>query len=168
MSALDSPLIDSRSGAIATKKRKTSHGQTNRIEQCQFDDLKGTLANLQAALNGLKFKPTICFSSSASLVVHDLKASGPRQTISWLGAREHRPCGRPYVEIPTFVVALRFINMEMVRDGFAWRYVQCDKRGEFTSVEPNARENRRGLWADPDLVPPWEWRKAKRKRPKAR
>ena len=52
-----------------------------------------------------------------------------------------------------------FINTEMVRDGFAWRYGQYDKPGEFTSAENDAREHRRGLWADRDPVPPWEWRR---------
>ena len=61
----------------------------------------------------------------------------------------------------------RFINMEMVRDGFAWRYVQYDKPGEFTAAEADAREHRR-LWADPIPTPPWEWRKAKRQSSKAR
>jgi len=56
----------------------------------------------------------------------------------------------------------RFINMEMVHDGFAWRYVIYDKPGEFTVAENDARERRRGLWADPHPVAPWEWRKAKR------
>lgn len=38
----------------------------------------------------------------------------------------------------------RFINMEMVSDGFAWRYVQYDKPGEFTEAENDARDHRRG------------------------
>jgi endonuclease YncB( thermonuclease family) len=42
----------------------------------------------------------------------------------------------------------RFVNLEMVRDGFAWRYPQYDKPGEFTAAECEAREKRRGLWAD--------------------
>jgi endonuclease YncB( thermonuclease family) len=58
----------------------------------------------------------------------------------------------------------RFVNMEMVRDGFAWRYVTYDKPGEFTAAEAEAREHHRGLWADRDPVPPWEWRRAKRQR----
>jgi hypothetical protein len=37
----------------------------------------------------------------------------------------------------------RSVNMEMVRDGFAWRYVQYDKPGEFTAAEVDAREHRR-------------------------
>jgi RHS repeat-associated protein len=43
--------------------------------------LKGTLANLIAALNGLKFTPTTGFSGSASLVV-TLKDSGDNQSAS--------------------------------------------------------------------------------------
>jgi micrococcal nuclease len=56
----------------------------------------------------------------------------------------------------------------MVADGFAWRYVQYDKPGEFTAAEDDAREHRRGLWADPNSMAPWEWRKAKRQASKSR
>jgi endonuclease YncB( thermonuclease family) len=48
--------------------------------------------------------------------------------------------------------------MEMVRDG----YVQYDKPGEFAAAEDDPREHRRGLWAGPNPMAPWEWRKAKR------
>ena len=58
--------------------------------------------------------------------------------------------------------AIDFINAEMVADGFAWRYVQYDKSGEFAAAEAEARDHRRGLWFDSDPMPPWEWRKAKR------
>jgi len=49
---------------------------------------------------------------------------------------------------------LRFIDMEMVRNSFAWRYVQYYNPGKFTAAEDAAREQRRGLWADPNPVPP--------------
>jgi micrococcal nuclease len=74
--------------------------------------------------------------------------------------RYKREVGRTYL-------SERFINMEMVRDGLAWRYVQYDKPGEFAAAEADAREHRRGLWADPNPVPPWEWRRAKRQAAKA-
>ena len=65
-------------------------------------------------------------------------------------------------EVGRIYVGDRFINLEMVRDGFAWRYVQYDRPGEFTAAETDAREHRRGLWADPNPVAPWEWRRQKR------
>jgi endonuclease YncB( thermonuclease family) len=34
---------------------------------------------------------------------------------------------------------------EMVRDGFAWRYLRHDKAREFTGAENEAREHRRGM-----------------------
>ena len=65
-------------------------------------------------------------------------------------------------EVGRIYLGKRFINAEMVADGFAWRYPQYDKPGEFTAAETDAREHHRGLWADKDPVPPWEWRKMKR------
>jgi micrococcal nuclease len=71
-------------------------------------------------------------------------------------------------EVGRIYLGERFINLEMVTDGLAWRYVQYDKPGEFTAAETDAREHRRGLWADPHPVPPWEWRRAKRQATKPR
>jgi hypothetical protein len=31
------------------------------------------------------------------------------------------------------------------------------------AAEADARENRRGLWADPNPVSPWEWQREKRR-----
>jgi hypothetical protein len=42
--------------------------------------------------------------------------------------RYHREVGRIFL-------GERFVNMEMVRDGFAWRNVTYDKPGEFTAAE---------------------------------
>lgn len=69
--------------------------------------------------------------------------------------RYRREVGRIYLDD-------RFINMEMVRNGFAWRYVRYDKPGEFSAAESESRERRRGLWADPQPVAPWEFRWQKR------
>ncbi len=46
--------------------------------------------------------------------------------------------------------------------------MQYDKRAEFTEIEQAARRARKGLWADPNLVPPWEWRKSEKERRAAR
>jgi endonuclease YncB( thermonuclease family) len=56
------------------------------------------------------------------------------------------------------------VNRELVAKGLAWRYVQYDKKGEFTQVEQAAKAARKGLWADASPVPPWEWRKSEKER----
>ncbi len=60
------------------------------------------------------------------------------------------------------------VNRAQVANGLAWRYVQYDKRGEFTEVEQAARRARKGLWADANPVPPWEWRKSEKERKAAK
>jgi micrococcal nuclease len=55
------------------------------------------------------------------------------------------------------------LNRELVRAGYAWwyrRYAPTDKVLE--KLENEAREAKRGLWADPNPVPPWGWRKNRR------
>jgi len=54
----------------------------------------------------------------------------------------------------------RNLNQEIVKAGFAWwfrRYAPEDK--ELERLEAEAREAKRGLWVDPEPVPPWEFRK---------
>ncbi len=53
----------------------------------------------------------------------------------------------------------RSLNRELVKAGFAWwywRYVPDDET--LAQLEREARRAKRGLWADPNPVPPWEWR----------
>ena len=54
------------------------------------------------------------------------------------------------------------VNREQVAKGLAWRYVQYDKKGEFTQVEQAARAARKGVWGDANPVPHWEWRKGEK------
>jgi micrococcal nuclease len=51
------------------------------------------------------------------------------------------------------------VNELMVGRGFAWRYVQYSNDRKLIEAERYAREHRRGLWADEEPVPPWEWRR---------
>ncbi len=55
------------------------------------------------------------------------------------------------------------INEKMLAAGMAWHYKQYDSRKEWAKLEENARLQRKGLWADENSVPPWEWRKEKKK-----
>ncbi|MDP2030756.1 MAG: thermonuclease family protein [Thiobacillus sp.] len=49
-------------------------------------------------------------------------------------------------------------NAEMVRQGYAWVYRKYSLNPDLLRLEFEAREAKRGLWVDPEPVPPWEWR----------
>ena len=56
-------------------------------------------------------------------------------------------------------------NLALVEDGLCWWYRKYaheqspDDRILYEAAEDRARAARRGLWSDPDPVPPWEWRR---------
>jgi micrococcal nuclease len=51
------------------------------------------------------------------------------------------------------------VNEEMVRRGMAWEYSRFHSDRSFIALEAEARQSRRGLWAQRDPTPPWQWRK---------
>ena len=57
------------------------------------------------------------------------------------------------------------INREMVARGGAWVYRKYYKGLDYLEVEDSARYNQLGLWntSEYQAIPPWEWRKNKRK-----
>jgi endonuclease YncB( thermonuclease family) len=58
------------------------------------------------------------------------------------------------------------MGLEQVRAGMAWHATPYQReqtpheREEYARAEEAARAARRGLWVDPNPVPPWEWRKS--------
>ena len=55
------------------------------------------------------------------------------------------------------------LNQELVKQGWCWWYRKYAPDDTVLEVlEKDAREGRKGLWADPQPVPPWEWRKRSR------
>ncbi|HJY82595.1 MAG TPA: thermonuclease family protein [Candidatus Binatia bacterium] len=55
------------------------------------------------------------------------------------------------------------VNHTLVKDGWCWwyrKYAPGDTILE--GLEKDAREAKKGLWADPAPIPPWVYRKAKR------
>ena len=52
------------------------------------------------------------------------------------------------------------VNLQMVKNGYAWwykKYAPFDEDLEL--AEKHARADKLGLWAEPDPIPPWEWRR---------
>lgn len=59
-------------------------------------------------------------------------------------------------------------NLEQVKAGMAWWYrtyapdqAKVDQT-LYAAAENDARENRRGLWREPEAMAPWEWRRARK------
>ena len=61
------------------------------------------------------------------------------------------------------------MNLEQVKVGLAWHYKKYQNeqtpndRELYSEAEIEAGEAKRGLWHDPEPVPPWEYRKSGRK-----
>jgi micrococcal nuclease len=51
------------------------------------------------------------------------------------------------------------VNAEQVRRGMAWEYSNHHSNRPLVALQHEARQAARGLWAQPDPVPPWRWRK---------
>ena len=53
-----------------------------------------------------------------------------------------------------------YVNKALVEQGYAWWYRQY-AQGELRLwlAEREARKAKRGLWAEPNPTPPWEWRR---------
>ena len=59
----------------------------------------------------------------------------------------------------------RWVNLTMVKQGHAWVYTRYATSKPLFDAEQQARAQLLGLWQTPatDLMPPWEWRQARRK-----
>ncbi|QDV69038.1 Thermonuclease precursor [Rosistilla carotiformis] len=54
------------------------------------------------------------------------------------------------------------INAKMIEDGWAWHYKNYNDEERLAKLEDEAREAKRGLWADPNPLAPWEYRTRQR------
>lgn len=54
----------------------------------------------------------------------------------------------------------RSLNVELVRAGLAWWYRKyAPNAPDLQELENQARDNRLGLWSEPNPMPPWDFRK---------
>jgi endonuclease YncB( thermonuclease family) len=53
------------------------------------------------------------------------------------------------------------LNESIVKNGYAWVYRQYCKESfcmDWSKLESVARQQNNGMWADPHIIPPWDWR----------
>ena len=53
----------------------------------------------------------------------------------------------------------RWINREMIADGWAWHFRWYSDDRELALAEKAARKATRGLWKNKNPIPPWEYRR---------
>lgn len=52
------------------------------------------------------------------------------------------------------------VNLQMVKDGFAWHFVKYSKDAALAKAQTDAKAGKRGLWVDAAPVAPWDFRAA--------
>lgn len=57
-----------------------------------------------------------------------------------------------------------WVNLEMIKSGYAWHYKQYSKDETLAKAEEEARKEKIGIWADTNPMAPWEYRRLTRQR----
>jgi endonuclease YncB( thermonuclease family) len=52
----------------------------------------------------------------------------------------------------------RNIGHELIKEGLAWARKDTEGGKQLAEVEQLVRAEHKGLWSDPNPVPPWKWR----------
>ena len=56
----------------------------------------------------------------------------------------------------------RWINKELVAEGYAWHYKKYSSDQDLARAEITARGKRVGVWVEANPIPPWEFRRGKK------
>jgi len=63
------------------------------------------------------------------------------------------------------------VGLHQISHGMAWHFERFARdqppreRVAYAAAQREAQQNRRGLWSDPQPVPPWDWRQARARSP---
>lgn len=68
-----------------------------------------------------------------------------------------------WIGVVTDKLSHRVLNLELVRAGLGWWHKKYAPHAHhYRQAEDLARRAKRGLWSDPNPIPPWDWRKGRR------
>lgn len=62
----------------------------------------------------------------------------------------------------------QILNELIIQNGFAWVYRQyCKERfcSDWIRLEDSVRQQKKGMWSDSNIIPPWEWRHQQKEEP---
>ncbi len=92
-----------------------------------------------------------------------IRLHGKDQYKRRFGTIEYTDCWPNEVNCADEETKLQNINLNMIKQGYAWHYPYDGENSQYQQAEQEAREAKRGLWADKHAVAPWEWRNEKKK-----
>ena len=95
------------------------------------------------------------FGTKAKQALSDLAFGKQARVVEVTVDRYGRIVGRVYVDGID-------VNRELVAQGYAWVYRKYSNDAELLRLEAEAKQMGLGLWAGPDPIPPWEWRRGRR------
>ena len=62
-----------------------------------------------------------------------------------------------------FLLSGNTLSRELVKAGKCWWYRKYAPDDQYLKeLEKEAKADKRGIWADPNPIPPWKWRKKRR------
>lgn len=60
------------------------------------------------------------------------------------------------------IIGGKNVNEELLKAGLAWHYKRYDQNPNWEKFEERARNEKKGIWSQPNPIPPWEFRRTKR------
>ena len=145
----------SRSGASANSRHRQTQATGKVIRVADGDTitiLDPSNTQLKIRLNKIDApEKSQAFGQRSKQHLSDI-VFGKSVTVTWEATdRYGRILGTVWVDG-------RDINLQMVRDGFAWHYKRYDSSPAYAKAEADARAARRGLWSAPNPTPPEQFR----------
>jgi endonuclease YncB( thermonuclease family) len=144
---------------ITGKVIKVVDGDTVYILTKEFKTVKTRLSFIDAP------ERSQAFGNKAKRYLTDLIAN---KNVKFISKKKDK-YGR---EIGKIIYNGKDINLEMIYAGYAWHYKYYQKdqtpneRLRYTTAENFAKSYGTGLWKEKNAIPPWKWRKLKRKKSK--
>ena len=140
---------DSSTGTLEGKVVRISDGDTVTIETDNGTRVKIRLNGIDAPESGQEF------GQESRAKIAELIDGKDVSVKTHSHDRYNRVLGEIFLDG-------RNINLTMVQEGCAWHYVKyAPNDKELAKAQQQAMEAHKGLWTNPNAVPPWEYRKKK-------
>ncbi|WP_333863606.1 thermonuclease family protein [Sphingobacterium sp.] len=142
--------LNSISQTLKGKVIRIADGDTITILDSNKSQIRIRLYGIDCPENGQdfgnvakKYTSELCFAKTISVGIKDRDQYGRIVGIVWTEDSIN-------------------VNLASLKEGLAWHYKHFDHSDEFAQAEYLAKLEKRGLWKQPNAIPPWEFRREKK------